>query len=195
MEKEYNRFVRPGIIEGFAGPMMSGKTRKLLLRVDPLRWMNGKFSYIGFKPNLDNRKFNCRSFEDFIDWNYVKNPEEILEPSKKYDLIAIDEIQFFKKNIVDVVLELQKQNKNIIFSGLDLDFRGKPFGSMPELLTIANEFEKLHSICTRCGDPAYYTQRLINGKPADYNSPVVSIEGDSVYTARCFRHHEVPGRN
>jgi len=90
MEKEYNRFVRPGIIEGFAGPMMSGKTRKLLLRVDPLRWMNEKFSYIGFKSKLNNRKFNCRSFEDFIDWNYSLNSKEILMLSKNYDLVAID---------------------------------------------------------------------------------------------------------
>ncbi|MBU2612240.1 MAG: thymidine kinase [Nanoarchaeota archaeon] len=194
MKKEGNYFVRPGVIEGFAGPMMSGKTGKLIQRVDPLRWMNGRFSYMGFKPRVDDRNFNSRSERDFIKWNYIKKPEEIISISKEYDLIAIDEIQFFGKNIVDVVLELQKQEKNIIFSGLDLDFRGEPFGSMPELMAIANEFEKLHSVCTKCGDPAYYTQRLINGEPAHYNSPLISIEGESEYTARCFRHHEVPGK-
>ena len=129
-----------------------------------------------------------------MEWIYVKDPEEIILLSKNYDLVAIDEIQFFKKNIVDVVLELQKQEKNIVFAGLDLDFRGEPFGPMPKLIAIANEFEKLHSVCTKCGEPAYYTQRLINGKPAHYKSPLISIEGESEYTARCFVHHEVPGK-
>ncbi len=194
MEKEYNRFIRPGIIEGFAGPMMSGKTGRLLKRVDPLRWMHGKFSYIGFRPKIDNRDFRCRSSEDFIEWNYIGKPEEIIYASRDYDLIVIDEIQFFAAGIVEVVLELQKMGKNVIFAGLDLDFKGEPFGSMPELITIANEFEKLHSICTECGNPAYYTQRLINGKPAPYNSDIISIEGESEYEARCFKHHEVPGK-
>ncbi len=71
--------VRPGVIKGFAGPMMSGKTGNLLKRIGPLRWMNGRFSYIGFKPEVDNRKVNCQSFEDFILWNYVGSPEEILK--------------------------------------------------------------------------------------------------------------------
>ncbi len=194
MEKEYNRFIRPGIIEGFAGPMMSGKTGRLLKRVDPLRWMHGKFSYIGFRPKIDNRDFRCRSSEDFIKWNYISNPEEIIYPSRDYDLIVIDEIQFLAAGIVEVILDLQKMGKNVIFAGLDLDFKGEPFGSMPELITIANEFEKLHSICTECGNPAYYTQRLINGKPAPYNSDIISIEGESEYEARCFKHHEVPGK-
>lgn len=194
MEKNYNEFIRPGVIEGFAGPMMSGKTKNLLKRVDPLRWMNGKFSYIGFKPKIDTRKFNTRSSEDFIDWNYVENPNEILEISKPYDLVAIDEIQFFGKDIVYLVLKLQKEGKNVIFAGLDLDFRREPFGSMPELITIANKFKKCYSICTKCGEPTYYTQRLVNGKPAHYKLPIVSIEGESEYTARCFKHHELPGK-
>lgn len=192
--KEYNRFVRPGIIEGFAGPMMSGKTGKLLRRVDPLRWMDKKFSYIGFKPKIDNRNFNSRSSKDFINWNYVENPLDIIELSKDYDLVAIDEIQFFNKGIEGVVLTLQDNMKNIIFAGLDLDFRREPFGSMPFLITIANEFKKCYSICTKCGEPAYYTQRLINGKPAHYNSDIISIEGESEYSVRCFRDHEIPGK-
>jgi thymidine kinase len=195
MVKEGNRFVRPGVIEGFAGPMMSGKTGRLLKRVDPLRWMKGKYLYTGFRPKMDRRDFNCRSSEDFINWNYIENPEEILAISGSYDLVAIDEIQFFKKNIVNVVLKLQKEGKNVIFAGLDLDFKRDSFGAMPELITMANEFEKLHSICTECGEPAYYTQRLIRGKPVPYDSDIVSIEGESEYEARCLRHHIVPGKN
>lgn len=190
-------FVRPGIIEGFAGPMMSGKTQALLKRVDPLRWMDDKYSYIGFKPGIDKREFNSRSIEDFIDWQAIPKdkPELILENSN-YDLIAIDEIQFFKKNIINTILELQKRGKNVIFSGLDMDFRRKPFGAMPKLITYANEFEKFYSICKKCGEPAYYTQRLIDGKPAPYNSKTILIEGSGkeTYEPRCFKDHEVPGK-
>lgn len=187
------RFIRPGIIEGFAGPMFSGKTRALLDRVDPLRWMHGKYTYIGFKPKIDNRKFDSRSIESFIEWNPIlqSKPELILENSN-YDLIAIDEIQFFDKGIVDVILELQKLNKNIIFSGLDLDFKRKPFGAMPELITYANEFKKSYAICNQCGEPAYYTQRLIDGKPSNPNSDIILIEGSGkeTYEPRCNNDYE-----
>jgi len=192
-----NISIRPGVIEGFAGPMMSGKTRALLNRVDPLRWMHGKYSYIGFKPGVDKREFNSRSIENFIEWNPIPKdkPELILENSN-YDLIAIDEIQFFNKNIVDTVLELQKRGKNIIFSGLDMDFRRKPFGAMPELITYANEFKKFYSTCKKCGNPAYYTQRLIDGEPAPSNSKTILIEGSGkeTYEPRCFNDHIVPDK-
>jgi len=192
-----NIYVRPGVIEGFVGPMASGKSKKLLERVDPLRWMNGKYSYIGFKPKVDSRKTNCRSSENFIDWIYIneKKPEEILKHiSRAHDVIAIDEIQFFDRKIIKVVLELQKLGKNIIFAGLDLDFRGEPFPPIPGLIAFANEFHKCHAICNQCGEPAYYTQRLIGGKPAHFNSPIVSIEGKGKkesYESRCFKHHIV----
>jgi len=187
-------FVRPGVIEGFAGPMFSGKTQSLLKRVDPLRWMHGKYTYMGFKPDIDKGDFNSRSIEDFIDWQPIPHnkPELILENSN-YDLIIIDEIQFFNKNIVNTVLELQKRDKNIIFAGLDLDFRRKPFGSMPELITYANEFKKYYAICKKCGEPAYYTQRLIDGNPASLNSKTILIEGSGkeTYEPRCNNDYEI----
>jgi thymidine kinase len=186
---------KPHLIEGFVGPMFSGKTRDLLKRVDPLRYDPRNYSYIGIKPEIDNRDFNCRSVEDFIDWNYVKNSKGIYEISKDFDIIAIDEIQFFDKGIVKILLELQKEGKNVVFAGLDKDFRGECFGSMPELMGIANKLEKLHATCNKCGEPAYYTQRLINGKPAHYKTDLVSIEGESDYEPRCFQHHEVPGKD
>ncbi len=196
-----NFYIRPGVIEGFCGPMMSGKSGLLLKRIDPLRWMNDRFTFICFRPKLDNRKINCRSNDDFIKWIKIdeKNPEEILKyVRKEHDIIAIDEIQFFDKKIIKVILELQKRMKNIIFAGLDLTFRGEPFGPMPELISIANEFKKCHAICKKCGEPAYYTQRLMGGVPAHYNSPTVSIElkgKKETYEPRCFKHHEVPGKN
>jgi thymidine kinase len=191
-----NIFVRYGVIEGFCGPMASGKSSALLKRVDPLRWIPGK-NFIGFKPKTDNRENHCRCAENFINWIYLpaNKPEEIFKYlNQSHDLIAIEEIQFFNKKIIEVVLKLQKLMKNIIFAGLDSDFRGEPFGSMKELMFHANELTKFHAICNRCGEPAYYTQRLIDGKPAPYNSKIISIEGESTYEPRCFKHHDVPGR-
>ncbi|MFH0808249.1 MAG: thymidine kinase [archaeon] len=194
-----SQFVRPGVIEGFSGPMASGKSDALLKRVDPLRWIHG-VSYIGFKPKIDVREKGSRYGEDFIDWIYVseENPWEILDyVGVCHDMVVIDEVQFFGKEIVGVILELQRRMKNVIFAGLDGDFRAQPFGFMRDLMFAANELTKLYSICTVCGDKAYYTQRLIGGEPARYDSPVVSIEGKNVeekYEPRCFRHHEVPGK-
>ena len=195
--KEASSNFKPHLIEGFVGPMFSGKTRDLLKRIDPLKYDPRKYSYIGIKPEIDKRNFNTRSAEDFIDWNYVENSKGILELSKEYDLIAIDEIQFFDKGIVKIILELQKEGKNIIFAGLDRDFRGEKFGSMPELMTITNKLEKLYATCNQCGEPAYYTQRLIDGEPASYKSDIILIEGSGkeTYEPRCFQHHLVSGKD
>jgi thymidine kinase len=192
--KQPSHNFKPFIIEGFTGPMKSGKTRALLKRIDPLRFDPRNYTYIGIKPGVDDRDFNSRSFEDFIDWKFVGSSKQIPSLVKDFDIIAIDEVQFFDKEITKVLLDLQEQGKNIIFSGLDLDFRGEPFGPMPELIVIANELIKFHAVCTKCGNPAYYTQRLINGLPAEYSAPTVSIEGESEYVPRCYEHHAVPGK-
>jgi len=191
-----NQFVKPGVIEGFSGPMASGKSGALLRRVDPLRWVSG-VSYIGFKPGVDTRGIGSRSGEDFIDWIYVSKASDILDYVKdSHDVVLIDEVQFFDEVIVDVVLKLQGDHKNVVFAGLDYDFRGEPFGSMKELMFRANELMKLYAVCS-CGERAYYTQRLIDGKPASFDSSIVSIEGEGLkesYEPRCFGCHEVPGR-
>jgi len=190
-----NQFVKPTVIEGFSGPMASGKSGALLRRVDPLRWIGG-VSYIGFKPMVDTRGTDGRSSENFIDWIYVSKASDILNYVKNNnDLIAMDEVRFFDKGIVDVVLKLQRDRKNIVFAGLDYEFRGEPFGSMKELMFRANELTKLYAVCS-CGERAYYTQRLIDGEPASFDSPIVSIEGESLkesYEPRCFECHKVPG--
>ena len=190
-----NIYVRPGVIEGFIGPMASGKSDALLKRIDPLRWMNGKYNFIGFKPEIDKRKKHCRNSKNFVNWIYIpaNKPEKILNyVNLSHDLIAIDEIQFFDKNIVEIVLKLQKCMKNIVFAGLDRNFRGEPFGAIKDLMFHSNELLKLHAICKKCGETAYYTQKLINGKPAKYNDPLISIEGknkNEKYEPRCFKHH------
>jgi thymidine kinase len=193
--KEASSNFKPYLIEGFTGPMFSGKTKKgLLKRLDPLRFDPRKYSYIGIKPEADTRKEDIRPEDGFLKWNYVKNSKGIYKLSKDFDVIAIDEVQFFDKNIVDVFLDLQKQGKYIIWAGLNLDFKREPFGSVPLLMPIS-KVRTLHAICHECGEPAYYSQRLINGSPAPYNSDLVSIEGDSDYEPRCYKHHEVPGKD
>ena len=107
-------------------------------------------------------------------------------------MVAIDEAQFFDAEIVDIVDELADKKVRVIVAGLDTDFRGEPFGPMPELMARAEHVEKLQAICMVCGEPASRTQRLVNGKPARYDDPVVIVGAAELYEARCRAHHEVP---
>jgi len=107
-------------------------------------------------------------------------------------VVAIDEVQFFADPIVDIVQELANQGYRVIVAGLDLDFRGEPFGPMPKLLSIAEQLTKLQAVCTICGSPASRTQRLINGKPASYYDPVIMVGAEESYEPRCRHHHEIP---
>lgn len=203
MLKEYNEHIKPGLIECYSGPMASGKSSALLKRIDPIRHMDdGNELYIGFKPNIDTRKKQSRFVRNFISWIPIPadNPEKIFKYIKeKHSLVAIDEIQFFEKGIVKVVLTLQNQMKNVVFAGLDSDFKREPFGSMKELMFHANELKKFYAVCkfSKCRNRAYYTQRLIDGKPAPCDSPIISVEGKEkkeIYEPRCLEHHEVPGK-
>jgi thymidine kinase len=107
-------------------------------------------------------------------------------------VIAIDEVQFFDWTIADVCEELANQGKRVILAGLDMDFRGEPFGPMPLLMAQAESVEKLQAICVVCGAPASRTQRLINSQPANYDDPVILVGASEVYEARCRQCHEVP---
>ena len=109
------------------------------------------------------------------------------------EVIAIDELQFFDANIVKVITKLMNEGKKIIGTGLELDFKAEPFGSMPELMCIATRVDKLQAVCMKCGcEHATRTQRLIDGKPADKNSPLIMIGGDETYEARCVKCYELP---
>jgi len=126
----------------------------------------------------------------------VSNGAEIyqqLDPA--CDVIAIDEVQFFDDDIVALCNNLADHGKRVICAGLDMDFRGVPFGPIPQLLAIAEHVDKLHAICVICGADACRTQRLIAGKPAYYDDPVVLVGASEVYEARCRAHHEVPHRS
>ena len=108
--------------------------------------------------------------------------------------IAKQKVQVFKPaiDIRYAVEELASRGVRVLVAGLDTDFRGEPFGPMPILMSMAEDVDKLHAICMVCGDEASRTQRLVNGKPARYDDPVVIVGASELYEARCRLHHEVP---
>jgi len=200
------QLIKPGIFELYFGPMTSGKTKALIDRVEKIRYMpNHNFVFFAPECNSRDAKLQSRFGAFSIDCVFVKSPEEILarveeiEQKIPIQLVGIDEVQFFPNSIRDVIVELLKRSKNVVAGGLNLDFRGEPFGCMPYVLSIANEYHPLTAVCgfPACIVPATRTQRLINGNPAPYDAPIVSVEGvksDETYQARCIFHHKVPKR-
>lgn len=116
-------------------------------------------------------------------WEYIDDSVTV---------VAIDEAQFFDWEIAEVVAQLAQRSIRVIVAGLDTDFRGEPFGPMPILMAQAEEVDKLNAICMVCGEPASRTQRLVDGKPAAYDDPLVVVGANEMYEARCRLHHEVP---
>ncbi|HCB11500.1 MAG TPA: thymidine kinase [Cyanobacteria bacterium UBA11991] len=180
--------------ELITGPMSCGKTEELLRRVR--RCIIAKKKVIVISPDVDTRAGG-----DYIEsrnglWLEavkVKHAVQILSIVKDAQIVAIDELQFFDKNIVPVITKLMNDGKKVIGTGLELDFKAEPFGSMPELMCIATQVDKLHAVCMKCGcENATRTQRLIDGKPADKSSPLIMIGGDETYEARCIKCYELP---
>ena len=116
-------------------------------------------------------------------WGYITD---------EYDVIGIDEAQFFDEGIIDVIESLANHGFRVIVAGLDQDFRGEPFGPMPTIMASAEQVTKLQAVCQVCGSPASRTQRLINGEPAGYEDPIILIGATEAYEPRCRHHHEVP---
>ena len=110
-------------------------------------------------------------------------------------VIGIDEAQFLDESIVDIATTLAARGRRVILAGTDTDFRGEPFGPMPQLMAVAEVVDKLHAICVLCGAPASRNQRLVDGKPARYDSPVIQVGGTESYEARCRACHQVPRRD
>lgn len=182
-----------GKIEVVTGCMFSGKSEELIRRLK--RAKIAKQTVQVFKPSIDDRFSSIEVVShtgDKIEAIPVSESKEILGKVKKdTDVVGIDEAQFFDDNLIQVARELAKKGKRVIIAGLDMDFRGEPFGPMPKLLAIADEILKLHAICIVCGEEATMTQRLINGKPARYDDPVIMIGAAEKYEARCKAHHYV----
>lgn len=185
-----------GSIEVICGSMFSGKSEELIRRVRRVQIARKKVQI--FKPLLDNRyhvQYIYSHNGSKLKATCIENPEEILKVVKHdIEVIAIDEAQFFDDRIIEVCQILANQGKRVIVAGLDQDFRGEPFGPIPALLAIAEYVDKLQAICMVCGRPATRTQRLVNGKPADYNDPTILIGAKESYEARCRQHHEVTNR-
>jgi len=180
--------------ELITGPMSCGKTEELLRRVR--RCIIAKKKVVVISPDVDTRAggdyIESRNGL-WLDAVKVKHSVQIMSAVKDAQIVAIDELQFFDKNIVQVISKLMSEGKKVIGTGLELDFKAEPFGSMPELMCIATKVDKLHAVCMKCGcEEATRTQRLIDGKPADKNSPLIMIGGDETYEARCIKCYELP---
>jgi thymidine kinase len=111
------------------------------------------------------------------------------------NVVAIDEAQFLDTSIIDIATSLAARGRRVIVAGTDTDFRGEPFGPMPSLMAVAEVVDKLHAICVLCGAPASRNQRLVEGRPARYDSPIIQIGGQESYEARCRACHQVPRRD
>jgi len=187
---------RPGYIEVISGCMFAGKTEELIRRIKTLEF--AKKNVLVFKPALDNRYSNTKvvshagsSVESIV----VPDARSILDFVKDdTDVIAIDEIQFFDEDVLLVCDYLAKKGKRVMCAGLDTDFRAEPFGVMPRLITDAEFVTKLTAVCMKCGAPATRTQRLVNGRPAQYSDPIIMVGAAEAYEARCRHCHEVVGK-
>ena len=180
-----------GSLEVICGSMFSGKTEELMRRLKRSEY--AKQNVLTLKHHLDNRtaytcivSHNGQKREAFPLGGSLARIHKILELSQDdVDVVGIDEIQFFPPDMINVILKLIDEGKKVITSGLDLDFRGEPFGIIPKLLALADNITKLKAICVICGKDSYYTQRLINGVPAKYDDPVIMIGASECYEARC----------
>ncbi len=185
-----------GSIEVICGSMFSGKSEELIRRVRRVQIARKKVEI--FKPMIDNRyhvQYIYSHNGSKVEATCIEHSGDILEQIKQdSDVIAIDEAQFFDEEIIQVCQLLADKGKRVIVAGLDQDFRGEPFGPMPELLAIAEYVDKLHAICMVCGRSATRTQRLVNGKPADYHDPTILIGAKESYEARCRQHHQVTNK-
>ncbi len=150
-----------GSVEVICGSMFSGKTEELIRRLRRAQFANLKVEI--FKPSIDKRysdKDVVSHDAHSIPSTPVENPSRILELADDVEVVGIDEVQFFDDSIVDVVNALANKGVRVIIAGLDMDFAAKPFNPMPQLLAIAEDVQKVHAICVRCGSPANHSHRL-----------------------------------
>lgn len=183
-----------GWIEVIAGVMFSGKSEELIRRVR--RSLIARKRVQVFKSHLDDRYtglYRVGSHDGrTIEAIPVDSAEQIslrLDPLAQ--VVAIDEVQFLDAGIVALANDLASRGRRVILAGTDTDFRGEPFGAMPQLMCAAEVVDKLHAICVLCGAPATRNQRLIDGRPARYDSPIVMVGGAETYEARCRACHKV----
>jgi thymidine kinase len=187
-----------GWIEVICGVMFSGKSEELIRRVR--RAIIARKKVQVFKSHLDERYAGIYHISSHdgrtVEAVPADTPEQIarlIEPDTH--VVAIDEAQFLAPTVVELATSLANRGTRVIVAGTDSDFRGEPFGAMPQLLAVAEVVDKLHAICVICGSPASRNQRLIGGKPARYDSPTIMVGSTEAYEARCRGCHSVPRRD
>ena len=186
-----------GRLEVVCGSMFCGKSEELIRRMR--RAVIAKQTIHVFKPIIDDRYSGVQKVTSHsgyeIDCMPVNDSQELLQNlDPKATVVGVDEAQFFDAGLSDVIDEIVGRGIRVIAAGLDMDFRGEPFGIMPLLLSKAERVDKLQAICMVCGEAASRTQRLVNGEPAFYEDPIVIVGASELYEARCRIHHEVPRR-
>ena len=188
----YNQY-REGWIEVICGCMFAGKTEELIRRINVLSY--ARKNILVFKPKIDDRYSTTEIASHAgskVPCIVIREAKEILDHvNYDTDVVAIDEVQFFDEDVVDICEYLADSGLRVMVAGLDKDFRGEPFGVLPDLLTRAEFVTKLTAVCAKCGAPATRTQRIINGKPASFNDPIVLVGAKEAYEPRCRHCHEI----
>jgi thymidine kinase len=188
-----------GQLEVICGPMFSGKSEELIRRLRRVE-LSGK-EFLLFKPNLDNRyevdsvvSHDARKLKAIatgVDKNGLQVIETIASKFPDAGVIGFDEVHLYDPHVTELIEKWVAKGKRVIAAGLDTDFRGKPFGCMPQLLCAADYVDKLKAICAKCKtNPATMSQRMSDGKPARYSDPVVLGSSEN-YEARCRKCHQV----
>ncbi len=177
------------------GSMFAGKSEELIRRAR--RALYAKRVVQVFKPSIDKR-YDESSVVTHMGVSHearpVKNTAELREHlDPRVQVLLIEEVQFFDMAIIDLCVKQADKGVDVIVAGLDQDFRRMPFGPMPHLMAVADEVVKLRAICMACGAEASHTYRMINGKPADWNDPIVLIGATEAYEARCRKCFKIRG--
>jgi thymidine kinase len=180
IERNINNRKKTGSLEVIAGSMFSGKTEELIRRLKRAKIAQQKVEI--FKPAIDVRYSVSEVVshdENSISSTPVSNSANILLLSGNVDVIGIDEAQFFDKGLVEVAVKLANLGIRVIVAGLDMDFKGEPFGPIPELMAVADHVDKVHAICVKCGNVAQFSHRLSN------KEQVVLLGEKDVYEPLC----------
>jgi thymidine kinase len=186
---------RPGWIEVIAGVMFSGKSEELIRRVR--RAVIARKKVQVFKSHLDARYAGLYSITSHdgiaVEAEPIDSSEQLMrQVAPATEVVAVDEAQFLDEGLVAVANSLADRGVRVILAGTDVDFRALPFGAMPTLMCVAEVVDKYQAICVVCGGPATRNQRLVNGKPATWDSPTIMVGGRESYEARCRHCHKVP---
>jgi len=183
-----------GSVEVIVGSMFSGKTDELIRRLRRATIARQKIQV--FKPAIDVRyaesKVTSHAGNDYAAHPIQGAADIPANLEADTTVVAIDEAQFFNSDLIPIVRQMADRGLRVIVAGLDTDFRAEPFGPVPTLMAQAERVDKLHAICMVCGEEASRTQRLVNGKPARYDDPIIIVGASEMYEARCRKHHEVP---